>query len=189
MTLSTLTQSWIASANGHRDFPLQNLPMGIFSLNGSAPRSGVAIGEHIFDLEAGLAAGLFEGQAKVAVEATMGGVLNAFAKVVDAADGALVLDGLEDAADLVEVILVRPVGDRHEPHQFRGDLIGGAVEKVPRTAEGCSVAERLRCDDELFGVGGVATAVSLDLSPAGQQAIGVVRVVEMRIQVMPLAHH
>ncbi|MFI8337567.1 fumarylacetoacetase [Pseudomonas taetrolens] len=78
MTLSTLTQSWIASANGHRDFPLQNLPMGIFSLNGSAPRSGVAIGEHIFDLEAGLAAGLFEGQAKVAVEATMGGVLNAF---------------------------------------------------------------------------------------------------------------
>lgn len=77
MTQSTLARSWIASANGHSDFPLQNLPLGVFSLAGSTPRSGVAIGDHILDLEAGLAAGLFEGQAKVAVEATLGGTLNA----------------------------------------------------------------------------------------------------------------
>ena len=43
MTQPTLTRSWVASANGHRDFPLQNLPLGVFSINGSAPRSGVAI--------------------------------------------------------------------------------------------------------------------------------------------------
>ena len=78
MTQSTLTRSWIASANGHSDFPLQNLPLGVFSIQGSAPRSGVAIGEHIFDLEAALAAGLFEGPAKVAVEASLGGALNAY---------------------------------------------------------------------------------------------------------------
>ena len=78
MTQSTLTRSWIASANGHRDFALQNLPMGIFSIDGSAPRSGVAIGDAIFDLEAGLAAGLFEGQAKAAVEASLGGALNTY---------------------------------------------------------------------------------------------------------------
>ncbi len=78
MTQSTLTRSWIASANGHSDFPLQNLPLGVFSIQGSAPRSGVAIGEHIFDLEAALAAGLFEGLAKVAVEASLGGALNAY---------------------------------------------------------------------------------------------------------------
>ena len=78
MTQSTSTRSWIASANGHCDFPLQNLPMGIFSIDGSAPRSGVAIGDAIFDLEAGLAAGLFEGQAKAAVEASLGGALNAY---------------------------------------------------------------------------------------------------------------
>ncbi|MGO3029273.1 fumarylacetoacetase [Pseudomonas helleri] len=78
MTQSTLTRSWIASANGHSDFPLQNLPLGVFSVQGSAPRSGVAIGEHIFDLEAALAAGLFEGAAKVAVEASLGGALNAY---------------------------------------------------------------------------------------------------------------
>jgi len=78
MTQTSITRSWVASANGHADFPLQNLPLGVFSVNGSTPRSGVAIGEHIFDLEAALEAGLFDGAAKVAVEATRGGQLNAF---------------------------------------------------------------------------------------------------------------
>ncbi|KPU57529.1 fumarylacetoacetase [Pseudomonas fluorescens] len=78
MTQTSITRSWVASANGHADFPLQNLPLGVFSLNGSAPRSGVAIGEHIFDLQAALEAGLFDGAAKAAVEATCGGQLNAF---------------------------------------------------------------------------------------------------------------
>ena len=78
MTQFTLTRSWIASANGHSDFPLQNLPLAVFSREGSTPRSGVAIGDHIFDLQAALAAGLFESQAKVAVEATLGGTLNAY---------------------------------------------------------------------------------------------------------------
>ncbi|HKS17625.1 MAG TPA: fumarylacetoacetase [Bradyrhizobium sp.] len=32
------------------DFPIQNLPYGVFSANGSAPRLGVAIGDYIFDL-------------------------------------------------------------------------------------------------------------------------------------------
>ncbi|MHC8390329.1 fumarylacetoacetase [Pseudomonas sp. MDT2-39-1] len=78
MTQTSITRSWVSSANGHADFPLQNLPLGVFSVNGSAPRSGVAIGEHIFDLEAALDAGLFDGVAKTAVEATRGGQLNAF---------------------------------------------------------------------------------------------------------------
>ncbi|HCS46408.1 MAG TPA: fumarylacetoacetase, partial [Pseudomonas sp.] len=75
MTQTSITRSWVASANGHADFPLQNLPLGVFSVKGSAPRSGVAIGEHIFDLEAALDAGLFDGAAKTAVEATRGGQL------------------------------------------------------------------------------------------------------------------
>ena len=37
-------QSWVASANGHADFPLQNLPFGVFSPPGrtapnAAPRA------------------------------------------------------------------------------------------------------------------------------------------------------
>nr|BFD39719.1 fumarylacetoacetase [Pseudomonas sp. FFPRI_1] len=78
MTLPTITLSWVESANGHPDFPLQNLPLGVFSTQGSAPRSGVAIGEQIFDLEAALDAGLFDGPAKAAVEAARGGQLNGF---------------------------------------------------------------------------------------------------------------
>ncbi|MCK9796819.1 fumarylacetoacetase [Pseudomonas sp. MAFF 302030] len=78
MNQPSLTRSWVASANGHADFPLQNLPLGVFSTPGSAARSGVAIGEHILDLEAALDAGLFDGAARTAVEATRGGQLNAF---------------------------------------------------------------------------------------------------------------
>ncbi|MFJ4067960.1 fumarylacetoacetase [Pseudomonas sp. NPDC089996] len=78
MNQTAIARSWVEHANGHRDFPLQNLPLGIFSRPGEALRCGVAIGDAILDLEAVLAAGLFDGQAKAAVEATRGGGLNAF---------------------------------------------------------------------------------------------------------------
>lgn len=78
MTQADTRKSWIASANGHPDFPLQNLPLGVFSTAGSAPRGGVAIGAHIFDLSVALKAGLFDGDAKRAAEAASGGALNAF---------------------------------------------------------------------------------------------------------------
>jgi fumarylacetoacetase len=48
--------SWVESANGHPAFPIQNLPLGIFSPGSHAPRVGVAIGDMILDL--GGAAGL-----------------------------------------------------------------------------------------------------------------------------------
>ena len=69
-------QSWVASANGHTDFPIQNLPLGVFSPEGRAPRAGVAIGDSILDLPAALAAGLLAGEARDAVEAAPGGTLN-----------------------------------------------------------------------------------------------------------------
>ncbi len=50
--------SWIGSANGHEDFPVQNLPLGIFSSNGVGPRAGVAIGDWIFCLKGAATAGL-----------------------------------------------------------------------------------------------------------------------------------
>ena len=53
-----LLKSWVASANSpETDFPLNNLPLGVFTLDG-APRCGVAIGDRILDAtgleEAGL---------------------------------------------------------------------------------------------------------------------------------------
>ena len=75
-THSTTRRSWVASANGHADFPIQNLPLGIFSVSGGPASGGVAIGDEIFDLAAALELGLFEGLAARAAEAASGGTLN-----------------------------------------------------------------------------------------------------------------
>jgi fumarylacetoacetase len=73
--------SWVESANGHRDFPLQNLPFGVFSPPGNhvpdaRARGGMAIGDKILDLKQALAAGLFSGEAEIAARAASGGALN-----------------------------------------------------------------------------------------------------------------
>jgi fumarylacetoacetase len=80
-THDSARRSWVASANGHPEFPLQNLPFGVFSPPGrtapdAAPRGGVAIGDMIFDLRAALEAGLFSDAAATAAEAASGGTLN-----------------------------------------------------------------------------------------------------------------
>jgi fumarylacetoacetase len=67
--------SWVASANGHADFPIQNLPLGVFSPAGGGPRGGVAIGDRILDLSAAAASGLM-GEAQDAAEAGAGAILN-----------------------------------------------------------------------------------------------------------------
>ena len=71
-------RSWVASANGHADFPIQNLPLGIFSPpGGGAPRGGVAIGDMILDLAE--AAPLLPEEARFAARAAAAGpTLNAF---------------------------------------------------------------------------------------------------------------
>ena len=55
----SLAPSWVESANrATTDFPLNNLPYGVFSTQGTAPRCGVAIGDLILDLARAEAAGL-----------------------------------------------------------------------------------------------------------------------------------
>jgi fumarylacetoacetase len=69
-------KSWVESANRlGSDFPIQNLPFGVFRRGGEA-RGGVAIGDSIFDLTAGLAAGLFSGMAEETAQAASGPKLN-----------------------------------------------------------------------------------------------------------------
>ena len=46
--------SWVPTAQGHRDFPIQNLPLGVFSEAKGQRRPGVAIGDYVLDL-AGIA--------------------------------------------------------------------------------------------------------------------------------------
>ena len=55
----TALKSWVESANSPpTDFPLQNLPCGVFSLAGEEPRCGVAIGAMILDVAGLEAAGV-----------------------------------------------------------------------------------------------------------------------------------
>lgn len=60
--MSALPQSWVASANsGVTDFPLQNLPYGVFNTASQpTPRVGVAIGDQVLDLAALEAAGVLK---------------------------------------------------------------------------------------------------------------------------------
>ncbi|MBW7057592.1 fumarylacetoacetase [Paracoccus bogoriensis] len=54
-------RSWVAAANDENgDFPLQNLPYGVFSDKGRPPRCGVAIGDMILDLAECEARGLLD---------------------------------------------------------------------------------------------------------------------------------
>jgi len=58
--------SWIESANApDTDFPIQNLPFGVFSRKGDAERRvGVAIGDQIVDVGESLSANLWTGKAR-----------------------------------------------------------------------------------------------------------------------------
>jgi fumarylacetoacetase len=71
-------RSWVQSASQHNDFPIQNLPFGIFSPSGGGPRCGIAIGDEILDLVAVNASGLLHGVAHKACEACSGATLNLF---------------------------------------------------------------------------------------------------------------
>ncbi|MFV1601724.1 MULTISPECIES: fumarylacetoacetase [unclassified Phaeobacter] len=56
-----LTKSWVTSANSAtHPFPLNNLPYGVFSVDGDDPRCGVAIGDMILDMQAAEETGLVQ---------------------------------------------------------------------------------------------------------------------------------
>jgi fumarylacetoacetase len=84
--------SWVESANAAEgDFPVQNLPFGIFRRRGSheAWRGGVAIGDQILDLAAAHAASAFSADAARAAAACGEASLNGFMAMGPAAWSAL----------------------------------------------------------------------------------------------------
>jgi fumarylacetoacetase len=101
-------RSWLADANGHPEFPVQNLPLGVFSTTTAQPRGGVAIGEHVLDVA--MISPLLSGDALLAAQAMSQPTLNAllalgteprralrralFALLTDAASEAKVRDAL-----------------------------------------------------------------------------------------------
>ncbi len=73
----TLT-SWVECANGHADFPIQNLPFGVFSPLAGAPRGGIAIGDMILDLRALHEEALLDDEAQGVAHTCIGPSLNPF---------------------------------------------------------------------------------------------------------------
>jgi fumarylacetoacetase len=72
-------RSWVDSANdGKTDFPIQNLPYGIFRRRGGDDpwHAGVAIGDQILDLRCAAASGIIQGHAATALAACQGETLN-----------------------------------------------------------------------------------------------------------------
>lgn len=85
-------RSWVDSANAAgTDFPIQNLPFGVFRHCGSAEafRGGVAIGDQILDLAAAQSKSVFAGAADRAAQACGAATLNAFMAMGSAAWSAL----------------------------------------------------------------------------------------------------
>jgi fumarylacetoacetase len=71
-------ESWVAGANGHPDFPIQNLPLCIFSPGAAKPRGGVRIGDYILDLAALIESDLIAPDQRRIVEVATAPTLNAF---------------------------------------------------------------------------------------------------------------
>ena len=70
---------WVASANAPgSDFPIQNLPLGVFRRRGTQeqPRGGVAIGDRVLDLAALHRASVLHGKAAEAIAAASESTLN-----------------------------------------------------------------------------------------------------------------
>jgi fumarylacetoacetase len=84
-------RSWLESANGPTDFPIQNLPFGVFRRSGSNEgwRGGVAIGEAIVDLARLRDARVLAGDAAAALAAAAEPSLNRYMSLGSTAWSAL----------------------------------------------------------------------------------------------------
>jgi fumarylacetoacetase len=81
-------RSWVESANASgADFPIQNLPFGVYKIADSSesPRVGVAIGDQVLDLVGVAADGGMNARAQVAVASCRSGSLNRFMAQVPSA--------------------------------------------------------------------------------------------------------
>jgi fumarylacetoacetase len=149
-------RSWVASADGHADFPIQNLPLGVFTPPSGGARGGVAIGDDILDLAAALELGLFDGLAAQAAEAAAGGTLNPLFALGGAARRALrrrlgeILD-----ADGPERARIEPLRSRllHRSEECRLELpaaIGDYTDFFAGIHHATNAGKLLRPDNPLL---------------------------------------
>ena len=151
--------SWVASAaDSGTDFPIQNLPFGVFARRGStdAPRVGVAIGELILDVGACAGAGLFAGAAAAPARDCAGPSLNALMARGRADWTALrralfeLLDadapGASEAQDLVAPFLV----PQAEADMFVPAAVGDYTDFYASLHHATNVGRMMRPDNPLL---------------------------------------
>lgn len=69
---------WVEGADSHADFPVQNLPLGVFSRNGISPAIGVAIADSVIDVAGLVAAGLLDGiPSELLLQSSLNGLFSA----------------------------------------------------------------------------------------------------------------
>ena len=70
--------SWVRSAQApDTDFPIQNLPLGVFQTSGSGARPGIGIGAAVLDLTSVAAQGFLSGElASIVSQCQQDGALN-----------------------------------------------------------------------------------------------------------------
>jgi fumarylacetoacetase len=111
-------RSWVSSANDPRsDFPIQNLPFGVFRRRAGpdSPRIGVAIGDRVLDLAACARAGLLggaDGAARFMVDDTLNRVMREgrdVARALRSAASRLLREGSDAATREREITL--PLAD------------------------------------------------------------------------------
>ena len=101
-------RSWVSDANGHPNFPIQNLPFAIFEPPHEHPRGGVAIGDHILDLRRLSVSGLLSSESAQLCARTTTDTLNSFLeqpralhKVLRSELSALLAEGAPERPDLL----------------------------------------------------------------------------------------
>ncbi|GAA4114064.1 fumarylacetoacetase [Aminobacter aganoensis] len=124
-----MRRSWVAGANEPSgDFPLANLPYGVFSEEGRAPRCGIAIGTMILDLagaeEAGLLGSGGHGFDQPAINRFMASGPEAWARVRARLTELLAEDGVADLRENVSLrerlLIPQELARMHLPIEVAG---------------------------------------------------------------------
>jgi fumarylacetoacetase len=149
-------QSWLPAANAAgADFPLQNLPLGVFRATTSdRPRIGVAIGDRVLDLVAALEVGCLELPERLAAACHMSQLNGLMAqpaesrRVLRAAVSALLAEGSRLAAD-------RALHDRvfrfiHEAQMQLPATIGDYTDFYASIHHATNVGSMFRPDNPLL---------------------------------------
>ena len=144
-------RSWVISANGHADFPIQNLPLCIFSVDGNGKRLGIAIGDSVLDVSAIADGGLLIGDAADGAKAADGSLNGLFAlganprKALRRQVFALLLEGAKDAGAAQRHVYTAAACTLHMPAK-----IGGYTDFYAGIRHAMNVGRLFRPDNPLL---------------------------------------